>query len=260
MGVAYRWFKKGTCDTIHVMVTVSKTEYLIFRECKKNAWLKIHRPDIFLQSGLSEFDRAIIETGNEVETYARQLFPSGVLIKGRDYEAQELTLRHIVEKTAVLFQPIFARDNFLAAVDILEFDSMTQGYFLYEVKSSNSVKEDTHLGDLAFQLVLLEKMNIPVRKAHIIHLNSEYVRTGELNIQNLFSIDDVTEGVQRLQAHTAEEMDIARGYLSNACDLAAFAGFDRKLRRRIVIGKQNCFGNLKIKMTGRNHTGSNHAD
>jgi type III restriction enzyme len=166
------------------MVILSKTDYLIFRECSKNAWLKIHRPDVFKKTELSEFDKAIIETGNEVEKYARELFPGGVMIEGRDSQAQALTLKHIADKTPVLFQPVFLKDGFLAALDILKFDSEARGYFLYEVKSSNEVKEDTHLSDLAFQCVLLEKMGVPGRKAHIIHLNSDYVRAGALDVGN----------------------------------------------------------------------------
>ena len=196
------------------MGNISKTDYLIFRECHKNAWLKIHRPEIFHQAGLSEFDKAIIETGNEVEEYARKLFPGGVLIEGRDTRAQEITLRHIAQKAPLLFQPVFAKDGFLAALDVLQFDPKTNGYFLYEVKASNSVKEDVHISDLAFQCVVLEKMNIPVRKASVIHLNSEYVRAGALNIENLFRIDDVTEAVQKMQPHTLAEMEIAQEYLS----------------------------------------------
>ena len=124
------------------MVTLSKTDYLIFRECHKNAWLKIHRPEIFHQAGLSEFDKAMIETGNEVEEYARKLFPGGVLIEGRDTKAQELTLLHIAAKTPLLFQPAFVKDGFLTALDILQFDPKTNGYALYEVKASNSIKVD----------------------------------------------------------------------------------------------------------------------
>ncbi len=112
------------------MVTLSKTDYLIFRECHKNAWLKIHRPAIFYKAELSEFDKAIIETGNEVESYARKLFPTGILIEGRDAEAQEMTVRHIAQKTPLLFQPVFVKDGFLAAMDVLQFDSKTNGYFL----------------------------------------------------------------------------------------------------------------------------------
>jgi len=213
MGRNVNWSICSNHDSIEYMVTLSKTDYLIFRECRKNAWLKIHRPEIYHQTGMSEFDMAMIETGNEVETYAHQLVPGGVLIEGRDAQAQELTLRHIAHKTPVLFQPVFVKDGFLAALDILQFDPRTNGYALYEVKASNSVKEDTHLSDLAFQCVILEKMGISVRKTHIIHLNSEYVRAGALNVKELFVIDDVTDAVQNLRAHTAAEMEIAQEYL-----------------------------------------------
>ena len=26
---------------------ISKSDYIAFRECRKNAWIKIHRPDVF---------------------------------------------------------------------------------------------------------------------------------------------------------------------------------------------------------------------
>src|SRR3989344_1527293 len=78
------------------MTIISKSDYILFRECKKNVWLKKHRPDIYDKSGLSEFEKSIIETGNEVELLARKLFPSGILIEGRGKEAQELTQEYIV--------------------------------------------------------------------------------------------------------------------------------------------------------------------
>ena len=55
---------------------LSKTDYILFRECPKNVWYKIHRPEIYNQAELSEFEKAIIETGNEVELVARKLFPT----------------------------------------------------------------------------------------------------------------------------------------------------------------------------------------
>jgi hypothetical protein len=84
------------------MATLSKTDYLIFRECRKNAWLKINRPQIYHQSGLSEFDRAIIEAGNLVELEARRLFPNGELIQGRSEQAQEITRARLTSRAPVL--------------------------------------------------------------------------------------------------------------------------------------------------------------
>lgn len=214
------------------MVVLTKTDYLVFRECRKNAWMKIHRPEIYFQSELSEFDKAIIETGNEVELHARNLFPGGGLIEGRDRHAQEVTLGHIAKKTPVLFQPVFLKDGFLAALDILKFEAGANGYLLYEVKATNSLNEDTHLSDLAFQCVLLKKMGVPVRRAHLIHLNSEYVRAGALDLNGLFEIEDVTPEVQAMLPATEAEMQTALEYISQAAEPTAHCDCIYKGRSR----------------------------
>ncbi|MFA6274527.1 MAG: hypothetical protein WC662_05185, partial [Candidatus Paceibacterota bacterium] len=62
---------------------LTKTDYLIYKDCEKNAWLKIHKPDVYFAKQLSAFDKTIIETGNEVDILARSLFPNGILIEDR---------------------------------------------------------------------------------------------------------------------------------------------------------------------------------
>ncbi|MEK7478493.1 MAG: DUF2779 domain-containing protein [Patescibacteria group bacterium] len=217
------------------MLTISKTDYILFRECKKNVWLKMHRPDIYDKSELSEFEKSIIETGNEVEFLARKLFSAGVLIEGRGKDAQELTQKYlatIAEGTGlpranpptgglamtgggqVLFQPIFVRDGFLAAVDILEYDTEKGGYNIYEVKATNEIKEKIHFYDLAFQVNLLRKCDIKICGIKVLHLNPDYIRSGELDLKNMFVIEDVTEGVEKLVDEVSAEMDGALEYLS----------------------------------------------
>lgn len=203
-------------------ITLSKTDYLIFRECHKNAWYKIHRPEIYLNSELTDFEKQIIETGNEVELVARGLFPSGVLIEGRGEDAEEKTQELLArneksfdsaqDKTSFVFQPVFVRDGFLAAVDVLELT--TDGkYNIYEVKSTSDVDKKTHYHDLAFQVNLLEKFGIKIKKAFVIHLNSEYVRAGDIEINKLFTIADVTEEVEDLKESVEQEMRQALSYI-----------------------------------------------
>ena len=76
-------------------MSLSKTNYIIWRDCKKNAWLKLHKPEVYFAHELSEFEKQIIETGNEVDLLARELFPTG------EYQKQ------------------FEKDGFLAITDIL---------------------------------------------------------------------------------------------------------------------------------------------
>lgn len=194
---------------------VSKTDYLLYRECKKNAWLKIHRPDIYYKSELSEFEKSIIETGNEVESAARKLFPTGVLVDGRDEKARLETAQLIAERTPTIFQPVFSKDGFFAAADVLKYDEKTGRYSLYEIKASNQVKEKLHLHDLAFQANLLKKTGLDVGSIGVLHLNPDYTRVGELDVTKLFVIDDVTEAVKCLLEGVAKEMDEALSYLSS---------------------------------------------
>lgn len=197
------------------MFQLSKTDYIIYRHCKKNAWMKIHKPEIYNQGELSNFEKLIIETGNEIDQYARKLFPSGVLIEGRGVEAEKLTQKYLADKKRVIFQPVFAKDGFMAAFDILEYDDENDNYHIYEVKASSEVDKNVHLYDLAFQVALLKMMGLKVGKASLIHLNSWYVRKGDIDVFKLFSIDDMTTEVEEISGEVEREMNEALKYISD---------------------------------------------
>src|SRR3989344_4296624 len=195
---------------MHIILT--KTDYILWRECKKNAWLKIHKPEIYNVQELSEFEQQIIETGNEVETVARELFPSGILLSGRGPKELEKTQELLAKQTKVIFQPIFERDGFFAAMDVLELQS-DGSYYIYEIKATSDVDKKTHYHDVAFQVNLLEKCGLKIGKAFLIHLNSEYVRQDKIEIRKLFMIADVTEEVEKRKEEVAQEMILAQKYV-----------------------------------------------
>jgi hypothetical protein len=192
---------------------ISKTDYLIFRECPKNAWLKIHKPDIYYKHELSAFDKSIIETGNEVELYARKLFPDGILIEGRDDKAIKET-EELLKERKTLFQPVFVKDGFLAALDILEFNKIEDKYEIIEVKASNEIKDKMHLYDLAFQINLLKRVGLNIGRSYILHLNPEYERGDELDIAKLFTKEDATEAVGEILEKVNIEMQRAYEFLN----------------------------------------------
>ncbi|MDO8466600.1 MAG: DUF2779 domain-containing protein [bacterium] len=196
-------------------MTLSKTDYILFRECPKNTWYKIHQPDIYYKAELSEFEKHIIETGNEVELVARQLYPDAVLVEGRDEGAQKLTRELIAKKQKVIFQPVFLKDGFLAAVDVLEYNPATKSHDITEIKASNEADKKRHYYDLAFQVNLLKRCGLKIGKINLMHLNPEYTRFGKLDIKQLFAIDDVTLEISELGEEVALEMEQALKYLSS---------------------------------------------
>ena len=178
---------------------LSKTDFLICQDCAKNAWLKIHRPEIYRKKELSSFDLNIIETGNEIDKLSRDLFPDGVLIESRDDSKR--TSKLIKEKTPVIYQPVFETEKYLAVADILVFNQETEKYDLYEVKSSTASEENggrnikDYLIDIAFQKNVLDDLGVEIGKTNLIRLNKEYVRHGKIELEKLFLIEDLTEGV-----------------------------------------------------------------
>lgn len=193
---------------------LSKTDYLEYRDCKKNAWVKVHKPEIYKQFPPSDFDQLIMRSGGEVEKIARGLFPDGVLVSGRDAIAQATTMSYVHEKQPVIFQAVFQHSGFLAATDVLEYDPETDAYNIYEIKSKSDIDKKTHYHDATFQAVLLKKCGLKINKVFIIHLNKEYKRVKSINIESLFTIVDVTEKVEELSEEVSLEMGFALEYLS----------------------------------------------
>ncbi len=195
------------------MTYISKTDYVLWRACPKNAWLRIHKPELYGSAELTEYEQSVIDMGVEVERVARSLFPQGILVTGTKTEALQSTLRCIAANPDdTVFQAVFEQEQLLAAIDILQCDAETRLYSIQEIKSSTEVKEE-HLYDVAFQVALLRQRQMPIKRASIIHLNPRYVRQGDLDIQQLFTMVDVTERVEQISGNVIEEIQEARAYL-----------------------------------------------
>lgn len=183
---------------------LSKTDFLIYRDCPKNAWLKIHRRDLYKQYPLSAFEKNIIDAGNEVDLLARDLFPGGVTVPSRD--DTEYTRKLVAQKVPVIYQPVFATNTFLAAADILVWNTKISRYDLYEVKASTASEEEggrkmeDYIVDVAFQDIVAEDLGIPLGSLNLIRLNRAYVRYGPLSLPDLFLIEPITD-----EARAAEE-------------------------------------------------------
>ena len=103
---------------------ISKTQFLAFMQCPKNIWLKLHRPELHEKFELSEFDKHLMEQGNEVESCARNLFPGGIEVVSRGEDACRETVRLMASKVPTIFQSTFIVDGFIARNDMLSYDAI----------------------------------------------------------------------------------------------------------------------------------------
>jgi hypothetical protein len=155
------------------MLPISKSTFLQLQICPKDTWLRLHKPELVESFVLTEFDKHLLEQGNEVEAHARQLFPGAVLVSATGDDAVEETRRLMAGDTDAIFQATFLADGFFAKSDVIKRGAMPGTWDLFEIKGTNSKKEGNedrdHISDLTFQKHVLELAGVTVDRANIVN-------------------------------------------------------------------------------------------
>ncbi len=202
--------------TTKMAYRLSKSSFLQFLKCPQEFWLEAHQPLLSAEPITLEHEH-FRQQGYAVESYVKQL-------------AQFQT----DDEKFVDFQRTFQTSDLIARSDIVVTDRRTNEIDIYEVKSSSSVK-DEYYDDVAFQRLAAERAGFKVRNVFVITMNSEYVRRGEIDPEQLFIIHDLTEAVELRMPGTADQVWLAFEYLKTF-PVAALADYctDRKLDCRFL--------------------------
>jgi hypothetical protein len=190
-------------------VIVTKSEYIMF--LKHPAWLWLKKHDKTKLPPVDDNTQAIFDTGHMFEKYAEQLFPGGVTLGFNNYNEYlslpERTTKALDGGAKTIFQGRFEHDQLTFICDIINVVGEKE-VDLYEIKSSTKAKPD-HEYDLAFQMVVLDKCGFKVRNTAVIHVNSDFVRHGEIDPKELTGKTDITAEVKAKQEFTENKINAA---------------------------------------------------
>ncbi len=193
-------------------MTLTKTDFKEFLLCDKCLWLKKKRPEEYTPGEFSLFLQKLIKDGYEVEEYVQKLFPGGIFVSGNKETLLERT-QELLHGSETIFQATFeTSEGLFAKIDILNFNTETRKLDIYEVKASSEIKTDlkhNHIKDVGFQTIVAEDAGANIGDSYIIYINKEYRRAGEVDINQLFIIENVTE-----QIH--EEKEVVRAEIARA--------------------------------------------
>jgi len=176
---------------------LSKSQYIRGLQCHKALWLYRHKRELRSEPDQQTLD--MFATGHEVGDLAKTLFPNGTEIEFNADNFQGMidrTTELMEQGTEVIYEAAFNNNGVFVMTDILVRNGDTWDF--YEVKASARVKP-YHEDDVAIQWFALSNQ-ISLGKAHIVHINTGYTFSGQLDIQQLFTIEDVTETVKERQA------------------------------------------------------------
>ncbi len=196
-----RWNKNGWMGSTPY---ISKSKFLQGLQCPKLLWSAYKAKHLFPEVDAAL--QAVFDQGHEVGDFAKRMYPNRIEIDTdpTDFEgAIQLT-----EKSLPLRRPIFeatlSANGGYARADILNPVGKNE-WDIIEVKSTTSVK-DVHFPDLAFQAWVFTEASIKIRRCFLCHINNDFVRHGEIDPKEFFTLRDVTAEVAALSGGIEEQV------------------------------------------------------
>lgn len=190
----------------------SKSRYCSCIQCPKILWLKEHLPDEFDEGVMNQ---AVLSTGNDVGDLAMGLFGEYTEVPFTENLGDMIpaTQKLIDEGVRNICEASFSYDGCFCSVDILR-NLGNKKVELYEVKSSTEVK-GIYEHDVSYQHYVLTKLGYDVQKVCLVHIDTSYVRHGELELDKLFKIVDLTDIAKEKLSEVEENIKRFREYLKS---------------------------------------------
>ncbi len=181
---------------------LTKSKFLYGVQCPRLLWIAVNQPDLIPQPDAAT--QFLFDQGQQVGELAKKLYPDGIDVPqdsfmGNINRTKELlALRKPLFEAGVMSGKLFSRTDILNPVNDDEWD-------IIEVKSSTEVK-DINIDDVAFQKICWEESGIKIGRTFLAYINNKYVKNGEINPEELFFIEDITERVEEISDATRDRI------------------------------------------------------
>jgi hypothetical protein len=192
---------------------LSKSSFIKGLQCEKHLFLyKYHYGEM---DEFSEMQKAIFHRGTDVGVLAQKLFPGGTEGTEGSPPAYKKGLKKtgelIQQGGKIIYEAAFQFNEVLSIADIVVKEK--DKWDIYEVKSSTSISE-TYLNDAALQYYVISNSGIEINDFSIIYINNQYIRNGELDINELFTIQSVIDAILPQQNFVEENVERLRKVIS----------------------------------------------
>lgn len=196
------------------MPIISKSRFVSGIQCSKKVYFDVNRKE--LKPVISDQQELLFSTGHEIGKLAQKAFPNGKDASPESYydftPSINQTKQWINDGVETIYEAAFSSNDVLAALDILH---QTQNEkWAIEVKSSSELK-DYHLTDASLQYWVMSSSGFKPDKFFLMHINTSFVKKGEINPNDFFTLVDITNQVIDKQLWVGENLENLKNILSS---------------------------------------------
>lgn len=202
---------------------LTKSLFLSYLESPLHMWLSVHSDTQPKPPSL--YDQHTMKQGYSVEKLAKEFLQRKVATQ---YPAG----------TTLTFEATLTDGNYESRIDALVHDTVNNTYDLYEIKSSTTIHTE-HKYDVTFQY-LVGKATLPINKVYLVRVNSDYQRAGEIDINELFIVEDMTDHIAKKEDEVYQLRSEAWGVMR----LESEPRDEHCFNPGTCIYPEHCFSNL----------------
>lgn len=130
---------------------------------------------------------------------------------GSDKDAAVARTRQMIDNgEEIIYEAAFCFDGVLVLLDILV--KQKGKWFAYEVKSSGRVSA-AYILDASLQYYVIINSGLPLEDISVVHINSQYMRSGDVEPERLFTIVSVKNEAERNLDTVTEKIAAAKAVL-----------------------------------------------
>ena len=189
------------------MHILSKSTYIKGLQCEKALYMQKKHP--YLRDKLSIEQRAKFQRGNDVGVLALEVFPDGIDMSPTSPSQFPKKVKETWDNLSnpgvkVMYEAVFQFNDTLIMLDMLVRDG--DQWVAVEVKSSMRLS-DTYYNDAALQYYVLHGCGVPLSDFRLMYLNSDYMKNGPIDVNQLFKMESVMEYVVEREAFVAQNVE-----------------------------------------------------
>ncbi len=182
---------------------LTKSRYLSGIQCPRLLWVTIN--DKQRLPPIDPVTQHVFDQGHDVGELAKRLYPDGYDIPAADFMGNIAETRRALARRQPIFEAGIMAGDLYARADILNPAGDTE-WDIIEVKSATSVK-GVNCADVAFQKHCYQAAGLEIRNCYLAHLNRDYVRHGEIDPAELFTVADISPEVEDLLPGVRDQIE-----------------------------------------------------
>ena len=163
----------------------------------------------YLRDKLSIEQRAKFQRGTDVGVLAHEVFSGGIDMSPNSPSQFPKKVAETWQNLSnpdvkVMYEAVFQHNDTLIMLDMLVRDG--DKWLAVEVKSSMKLS-DTYYNDAALQYYVLHGCGVPLSDFRLMYLNSDYVKNGPIDVNQLFKMESAMEYVIEREAFVAQNVE-----------------------------------------------------